>query len=157
MVPMAESDGPSGTLTWKHVLAFTRHAEAVGLDSVWVCDHLLSEAPGGPVEGIHEGWTITSAIAASTSTVEVGQLVTCMSFRDPGVLAKMAVTAEAISGGRLLLGVGAGWYDREYEAAAADRVGGHRHLREQSGVAERHACDELAQPRRCWWKRRSRW
>ena len=116
MVPMAESDGPSGTLTWKDVLAFTRHAEAIGLDSVWVCDHLLSEAPGGPVEGIHEGWTISSAIAASTSTVEVGQLVTCMSFRDPGLLAKMAVTADAISDGRLLLGVGAGWYDREYEA-----------------------------------------
>ena len=53
----------------------------------------ISEAPGGPVEGIHEGWTIASALAACTHSAEVGQLVTCMSFRDPGLLAKMAVTA----------------------------------------------------------------
>jgi probable F420-dependent oxidoreductase len=116
MVPMADSDGPSGTLSWNDILAFARHAEAIGLESLWVCDHFLSEDPGGPVEGIHECWAITSALAACTERVEIGQLVTCISFRDPGALAKMAATADAISGGRLVLGLGAGWYDREYEA-----------------------------------------
>ena len=102
--------------SWTDVAAFADHAEAIGLDSVWACDHFLSEPPGRPPEGIHEGWTILSALAASTSRVEVGALVMCVSFRNPALLAKMAVTADAVSGGRLVLGLGAGWYDREYEA-----------------------------------------
>jgi alkanesulfonate monooxygenase SsuD/methylene tetrahydromethanopterin reductase-like flavin-dependent oxidoreductase (luciferase family) len=102
--------------SWAEIRDFAEHAEAVGLDSVWVCDHLISGPPGQPLEGIHEGWTILSALAVSTSRVELGQLVMCGSFRNPGLLAKMAVTADAISGGRLILGLGAGWYDPEYDA-----------------------------------------
>jgi alkanesulfonate monooxygenase SsuD/methylene tetrahydromethanopterin reductase-like flavin-dependent oxidoreductase (luciferase family) len=113
VVPMAVSDGPGQMPTWPQVRAFGQHAEAVGLDSVWVCDHLLS---GPPEEGIHEGWTILAALAASTRRVELGQLVTCTSFRHPALLAKMATTADTVSGGRLLLGLGAGWYDPEYRA-----------------------------------------
>jgi len=116
MVPMADSDGESGTLSWDDILRFSRHAEGIGFDSLWVCDHFLSEEPGGPVEGIHECWSITSALAASTKRAEIGQLVTCASFRDAGALAKTAATADSISGGRLVLGLGAGWYDREYDA-----------------------------------------
>jgi hypothetical protein len=116
VVPMALSDGTGQMPSWPGVHAFTEGAEALGLQSVWVCDHFVSNTPGRQVEGIHEGWTILSALAASTSRVELGQLVMRASFRNPALLAKMAATADAISGGRLLLGLGAGWYDPEYEA-----------------------------------------
>jgi alkanesulfonate monooxygenase SsuD/methylene tetrahydromethanopterin reductase-like flavin-dependent oxidoreductase (luciferase family) len=99
--------------TWPQVRTFGQHAEAAGLDSVWVCDHLLS---GPPDQGIHEGWTILAALAASTRHLELGQLVTCTSFRHPALLAKMATTADTVSGGRLILGLGAGWHDPEYTA-----------------------------------------
>jgi alkanesulfonate monooxygenase SsuD/methylene tetrahydromethanopterin reductase-like flavin-dependent oxidoreductase (luciferase family) len=116
ILPMSLSDGPGRMPTWPQVRALGQHAEAIGLDSVWVCDHLLSGRSDGTAEGIHEGWTIMAALAASTSRVELGQLVMCVSFRRPGLLAKMAVTADMVSGGRLILGLGAGWYDPEYEA-----------------------------------------
>jgi alkanesulfonate monooxygenase SsuD/methylene tetrahydromethanopterin reductase-like flavin-dependent oxidoreductase (luciferase family) len=113
VVPMAASDGPGQMPTWPQVRTFGQHAEAAGLDSVWVCDHLLS---GPPDEGIHEGWTVLAALAASTRRVELGQLVMCTAFRHPALLAKMATTADTVSGGRLILGLGAGWYDPEYTA-----------------------------------------
>jgi alkanesulfonate monooxygenase SsuD/methylene tetrahydromethanopterin reductase-like flavin-dependent oxidoreductase (luciferase family) len=113
VVPMAVSDGRGQVPTWPQLRTFGQHAEAVGLHSVWVCDHLLS---GPPDDGIHEGWTILAALAASTRHLALGQLVTCTSFRHPALLAKMATTAAAVSGGRLILGLGAGWYDLEYEA-----------------------------------------
>jgi alkanesulfonate monooxygenase SsuD/methylene tetrahydromethanopterin reductase-like flavin-dependent oxidoreductase (luciferase family) len=115
-LPMSLSDGPGRMPSWTDILTFARHAEAAGLDSVWVCDHMISSPPEGPVEGIHEGWTIVSALAATTSRIEIGQLVTCVSFRNPALLAKMAVTADAISGGRLILGLGAGWDETEHAA-----------------------------------------
>jgi probable F420-dependent oxidoreductase len=116
MVPVAESDGGKGMPSWPEILEFAKRAEELGLDSVWVSDHFFGSFPGAPLEGVHEAWTVTSALAAATSRIEIGQLVMCASYRDPGLLAKMAVTADAISGGRLVLGIGAGWHDTEYEA-----------------------------------------
>ena len=101
---------------WAHIAVFAGHAEAIGVDSVWVCDHFLSSPPGQPPEGIHEGWTLLSAIAAATSRVEVGSLVMCVSFRNPALLAKMAATLDAVSSGRLVLGLGAGSHVPEFEA-----------------------------------------
>jgi probable F420-dependent oxidoreductase len=115
-LPFGASDGPGRLPTWGEMHAFATHAEAIGLDSLWVCDHFLSGPPGEPAEAIHESWTIVAALAASTSTIELGQLVMCVSFRSPALLAKMAVTADGVSGGRLVLGLGAGWYDPEYVA-----------------------------------------
>jgi probable F420-dependent oxidoreductase len=116
ILPISASDGISGLPTWPEMRDVATHSEAIGLDTVWVCDHFLSGPPGQPPEGIHEAWTVVSALAATTSRIEIGQMVMCVSFRSPAVLAKAAVTADTISGGRLTLGVGAGWYDLEYEA-----------------------------------------
>jgi alkanesulfonate monooxygenase SsuD/methylene tetrahydromethanopterin reductase-like flavin-dependent oxidoreductase (luciferase family) len=115
-LPFGASDGPGRLPTWREMHAFATHAEAIGLDSLWVCDHFLSGPAGRPAEAIHEAWTVVAALAASTSTIELGQLVMCVSFRSPALLAKMAVTADGVSGGRLVLGLGAGWYDPEYLA-----------------------------------------
>jgi alkanesulfonate monooxygenase SsuD/methylene tetrahydromethanopterin reductase-like flavin-dependent oxidoreductase (luciferase family) len=116
VVPMSLSDGPGRMPTWPQVRAFGEHAEAAGLHSLWVCDHLLSGPSDDHAQGIYEGWTILAALAASTRRAELGQLVTCTSFRHPALLAKMATTTDAVSGGRLVLGLGAGWYDPEYKA-----------------------------------------
>jgi probable F420-dependent oxidoreductase len=97
------------------VRAFAEHAESIGVRSLWVFDHFYDLTDRSPTGPIHEAWTLQSALAAVTSTVELGQLVMCSSFRHPALLAKMAVTADDISGSRLTLGVGAGWYDREYQ------------------------------------------
>jgi len=91
-------------------------AEAGGLDSVWVYDHLLFRFGDDPTTGLYECWTILSAIAEATRRVELGTIVLCTGFRNPALLAKMAGTLDAVSDGRLILGVGAGWHDPEFEA-----------------------------------------
>lgn len=90
-------------------------AEAGGLDSVWIYDHLLFRFDDEE-SGLHECWTVLAAVADATHRVELGTLVMCTAFRNPGVLAKMAATLDNISGGRLILGIGAGWHDPEFEA-----------------------------------------
>ena len=116
VLPMEPSEGAApGSPPLAIDLA--ERAEAVGFDSLWVYDHFFSNMPGErPRIPVHEAWTIVSAVAARTSRVEIGQLVTCTAYRPPALLAKMAVTADAVSGGRLTLGVGAGWHFEEYRA-----------------------------------------
>ena len=116
VVPMEPAEGaPPGSPP--PAIAVAERVEAIGFDSVWVYDHFFSNTPHErPRIPVHEAWTITSALAARTSRVEIGQLVMCTAYRPPAMLAKMAVTADAISGGRLILGVGAGWHDEEYAA-----------------------------------------
>jgi probable F420-dependent oxidoreductase len=117
MLPLGAGDGPGGGMPgWKDVRAVAEAAEEGGLDSVWLADHFLYRDPEGQVFGMHDSWTLLSAIAAVTSRVELGNMVLCASFRDPGLTAKMAATLDEVSGGRLTLGVGAGWHDPEYEA-----------------------------------------
>ncbi len=91
-------------------------AETGGLDSIWVYDHLLFAFPGKPRAGVWEAWTVLSGLAEATHRVELGTLVACTAFRNPAVLAKMAVTLDAMSGGRLILGLGAGWHEPGFAA-----------------------------------------
>lgn len=103
---------------WDHVTADAGAAEEAGLDSVWLVDHLLSvRGPAGPM---FEAWTALSVVAGITERVRLGHLVNCVAFRNPGLLAKMAVTLDHASGGRLDLGLGAGWYEAEYRSFGWD-------------------------------------
>jgi len=102
------------TNRWHNVEGDARRAEEAGLDSIWLADHLLR--PGVPEGFIFEGWTALSYLAGITDRIRIGHLVNCVSFRNPGLLAKMAATLDIASGGRLDLGVGAGWNQPEYEA-----------------------------------------
>jgi len=93
-----------------------RTAERAGFDSLWVGDHLLYRDDGRPERGPWEAWTLLAALAASTERVELGPLVACLGFHPPGLIAKMAATVDEVSGGRLVLGVGAGWNEAEFGA-----------------------------------------
>ena len=115
VLPIAEEDGDDGAPPYSLVRDIAVDAEAAGLDSVWVFDHVLFRFDG-VTTGIHECWTVLSAIAEATSRVELGTLVMCTGFRNAALLAKMAATLDHISDGRLILGVGAGWHDPEYDA-----------------------------------------
>lgn len=115
-LPIGEEDWDDGmTPSYAAVREVTLAAEDGGLDSVWVFDHLLFRF-GGPTMGIHECWTVLAALAEATDRVELGTLVMCTGFRNAALLAKMAATLDHLSDGRLILGVGAGWHDPEYDA-----------------------------------------
>ena len=102
--------------SWAQQLEMARAAEEIGLDSVWVGDHLLYRGDGKPTRAPWEAWTTLAALAAATRRVAIGPLVAATSFHNPAMLAKKAATIEEISGGRLILGLGAGWNRAEYEA-----------------------------------------
>jgi F420-dependent oxidoreductase-like protein len=113
---------------WAKAVEIAKTIERLGFDSAWVYDH-FHNVPRPAHETVLECWTVTSAISQLTSTVRLGQMVGCNSYRQPSLLAKITSTIDVISGGRLDFGLGAGWYDHEYRGygyefgAANERLG----------------------------------
>ena len=120
MLPIGEQELLRAGGSWDLFRAMAVTADTSGLDSVWCADHLLFRqgAPDehGATHGIHEAWTILAAVAAITRRVEIGPLVLCVPFRNPALTAKMAITLDEVSAGRLVLGLGCGWHAPEFEA-----------------------------------------
>lgn len=106
---------PQASQPWSVILEVATHAEATGWDGVWMADHFMPNAPGadGPVL---ECWTVLSGLAARVPRVRIGALVSGNTYRHPAVLANMAASVDQISGGRAVLGLGAGWQENEHRA-----------------------------------------
>ena len=100
---------------WGLLNGIAQHADIGGWDSIWVYDHFHT-TPVPTQEATHEAWTLIAAMAATTKRVRLGQMCTCMGYRNPAYLAKIAATCDIISGGRVEMGIGAGWYEPEWRA-----------------------------------------
>ncbi|HEU5431194.1 MAG TPA: LLM class flavin-dependent oxidoreductase [Thermomicrobiales bacterium] len=116
MVPISEGSAFGATPRFADIVAMARLAEAVGFDALWFADHLAMQSADEPEpRGVWECWTIMAGVAAATERIQIGSLVACTGFRNPGVIAKMTEAIDEISQGRFILGLGAGWHEPEYE------------------------------------------
>jgi probable F420-dependent oxidoreductase len=115
-LPVAERRARDDVPRWRDIHEMARLAEAAGFDSVWVEDHLLLRPEGQEPQGLWECCSIVAALAAVTTRVAIGTYVACTAFRNPALLAKMAATLDEISDGRLILGLGAGWNQTDFDA-----------------------------------------
>jgi F420-dependent oxidoreductase-like protein len=100
---------------WATMLDIARAADDSPFESIWVYDHFHT-VPVPTEEATHEAWTLMAAFGAATSRVRLGQMCTCMGYRNPAYLAKVAATIDLVSGGRVEMGIGAGWYEHEWRA-----------------------------------------
>ena len=113
---------------WQVMRDLAAYADDSAWDSLWVYDHFHT-VPVPTHEATHEAWSLMSAYAATTSRIKLGQMCTAMSYRNPVYLAKVAATADIISGGRVQMGIGGGWYEHEWRAygygfpSAGERLG----------------------------------
>jgi F420-dependent oxidoreductase-like protein len=105
--------------SWPALLDACLAAERAGWDSLWIDDHLLADE-GDPADAKLEGWSTLAALASTTSRARLGLLVAANTFRSPGLTAKLATTADHLSGGRFVLGIGGGWFEREHDAFGID-------------------------------------
>lgn len=129
------------------MLSVAKTAEAAGYESVWVYDHFHT-VPVPTQEVTYEAWSLMAALAAATDTVRLGQMCTCNGYRPPSYLAKVAASIDVISGGRLEMGIGAGWYEHEYKGygypfpKASVRIG---QLREAVEIMQRMWTEDVVE------------
>lgn len=100
---------------WRVMATLAQQTDDGPWESLWVYDHFHT-TPVASQEATHEAWSLMAAFAASTSRVRLGQMCTCMGYRNPAYLAKVAATVDAVSGGRVEMGIGGGWYEHEWRA-----------------------------------------
>jgi F420-dependent oxidoreductase-like protein len=122
-----EYSGWGAAQAWARTVELSKLAERVGYDHLWVYDHVETVPRREPTH-VFEAFTTLAAIAQHTQRIRLGQLVTCSSYRNAGLLAKEAAGVDVMSGGRLILGLGAGWYEREYAAYGYPFLGAGRRL-----------------------------
>ena len=114
VLPPGGIGAPGHVLSYRELRDYALQAEDLGFDSVWIYDHTVFEFPEREPEATLECWTVLTGLAEATQRVELGTFVICTAFRNPALLAKMAVTLDEVSEGRLILGVGAGWHEPEF-------------------------------------------
>ncbi len=115
-LPYVEGSMDGATPRWSDIETMARAAEAVGFDAVWVSDHVGFGDPDTGWSGAWESWTLLSALAVATGRIRLGTYVTAVPYRNPALLAKMAETLDEVSGGRVILALGAGWNEPEFAA-----------------------------------------
>jgi F420-dependent oxidoreductase-like protein len=123
-VQLPNFSGVDSADLFEHVADLATTAEDTGFDSVWVMDHFFQLPPlGGPDQPMLEAYTLLGALAARTARVQLGTLVTGVTYRNPAILAKIVTTLDVISRGRAILGIGGAWYDVEHQALGVDFPG----------------------------------
>jgi len=136
-----EYSGADAATAWARTLEVARQIEALGYDHLWVYDHFETVPRREPTH-VFEAFTTLAAIAQHTERVRLGQLVTCASYRNAGLLAKTAACVDVVSNGRLIFGLGAGWYEREYAAYGVEFMG--------AGDRIAYLAETLTAVRRLW-------
>jgi F420-dependent oxidoreductase-like protein len=139
---------PSSGQSWDDIQEIVTHCEATGWDGVYVADHFMPNGPGpAPLDGdMLECWSVISALAATVPRMRLASLVTSVTYRHPTVLAKIATAIDQISGGRLTLGIGAGWQENEH-AAYGLALGTMRERMDRFDEAAQILHSLLSQPR----------
>jgi len=134
-----------GDYSYQDLIKVWSAAEELGYDSAWLYDHF--HALGDKTKPCLEAWTTLAALAAVTKRLKIGTMVTCVNYRNPSLLAKMAATVDVVSSGRLLFGIGAGWYEEEYLAYGyefPDQASRVRQLKEALIVIQKLWTEESA-------------